>query len=306
MHRIGHKAGLPVTQAFGGIPIQVATSKDREMDENAPHRHIPAPLGSVEPHALLLNVPPDGQLLYKVMTVENLLRSIVGNYFYFNRVDSYADRPGADPHDGRQLPKDQKGNANARFGRDPNFSAANYYDQSRARTYACCFSLENSDFIWNNYANGSAKGKVCIVFGFGRLRTTINQALQPGNVALVYNGKHCRQVFSVSYGIVEYVEWDTYQANAEHLPNPIKYTYLKDKRFSEEKELRISLSAPGMGQFALKNGNTVQFPASLQLAFDFRAAIADRTIQEILRAPDCDSDFLQAELCKLGIMPSKG
>ena len=77
------------------------------MNESKPRDHIPAPLGSVEPHAPLLTIPPDGQLLYKILSVENLLRSIVGNYIHFNRVDSYADFPGADPHDGQQLPKDQ-------------------------------------------------------------------------------------------------------------------------------------------------------------------------------------------------------
>ena len=287
--------------------MRVEASKSRDMNENAPPQHIPAPLGSVEPHSPLLNVPPDGQLLYKIVSVENLLRSIVGNYLHFNRVDSYADFPGADPHDGRQLPKDLQGNARARFEKAPEFSAASYYDQSRARTYACCFSLENSDFIWHNYANGSAKGTVCVVFGFGRLRAMLNQTLQPGKAALEYNGIRCYQIFSVNYGIVEYVEWDTHQANIERLPNPIKYTYLKDKKkFSGEKEFRISLSALGIGQFALKDGSTMQFPSSLQLAFDFRAAIADRTIQQILCVPDSDSDLLQAELHKLRIVASKG
>lgn len=275
------------------------------MNEHTVCQHIPAPLGSVEPHAPLLNVPPDGQLLYKDMTVENLLRSIIGNYLHFNRVDSYADFPGADPKDGRQLPKDQQGNARTRFEKYPDISAADYYNQSRARTYACCFSLENSDFIWNNYAKGSARGKVCLVIEFGRLRATINQTLRPENTALEYNGNRCNQVFSVNYGTVEYAEWDTHQVNAELLPNPIKYTYLKDKIFSEEKELRISLSALGIGQYALKDGSTMQFPSSLQLAFDFRSAIADHTIQKILHAPDSDSDFLQAELHKLRIVPSK-
>ena len=276
------------------------------MNENVQRQHSPTPLGSVEPHAPLLSVPSDGQLLYKIMSVENLLRSIVGNYLHFNRVDCYADFPGTDPYDGRQLPKDQQGNACVRFEKAPDFSAANYYDQSRARTYACCFSLENSDFIWNTHANGSANGKVCIVFGFERLRATLNRTLQSGNAALEYNGNRCHQIFDVNYGIVEYVEWDKHQANSKRLPNPIEYTYLKDKKFFEEKELRISLSAIGIGNFALKDGSTMQFPSSLQLAFDFRAAIADSTIQQILCAPDSEPDFLQAELRKLRIVPSKG
>ncbi len=276
------------------------------MNETQLTKHVPAPLGSVEPHAFLLSVPADGHLLYKIMSVENLLASIVGNYLHFNRVDSYADFPGADPHDGRQLPKDQQGNTRAKFEKAPDFAAADYYDQSRARTYACCFSLENSDFIWNNYANGSEKGKVCIVLGFGKLRATLNQTLQPGNSALEYGGNRCHQIFSMNYGIVEYIEWDTHQTNTEHLSNPIEYTYLKDKRFSKEKELRISLSAVGIGQFALRDGSTMQFPPNLQLSFDFRAAITDGTIQQILHASDADADFLQVELERLRIVARKG
>lgn len=277
------------------------------MDKNSSHLHIHAPLGSIEPHAPMLIVPPEGQSLYKMMTVENLLHSIIGNYLHFNRVDSYIDFPSADPHDGQQLPTDQQGNTRARFEKAPDFSVSDYYDQSRARTYACCFSLENSDFIWNNYANGSEKGKVCIVFVFGKLRERLNKTLQPGNAALEYSGNRCHQIFSLNYGIVEYIEWDTHQANTKHLSNPIKYTYLKDKKkFSAEKELRISLSAPGIGQFVLNDGRTILFPDTLQLSFDFQAAIANQTIQQILYAPDCDSDFLQAELHKLRIVPSKG
>jgi hypothetical protein len=276
------------------------------VHEKTTRKPIPAPLGSVEPHAPMLNVPPADQMLFKMMTMENLLRSIMGSYLHFNRVDCYIDFPGADPHDGQQLPKDRQGNAITRFEKTPEFTAADYYDQSRARTYACCFSLENSDVMWSNYANGSEKGKVCVVLEFGKLRATLNKTLQPVNAALEYNHIRCRQIFSVNYGIVEYVEWDRYQANATHLLNPIRYTYLKDKKnFAGEKELRVSLSAPGIGQFALNDGSTIDFPPSLQLFFDFKNAIADGTIRQILCAPDCDSDFLYDQRQKLCIVPSE-
>jgi hypothetical protein len=265
-----------------------------------------APLGSIEPHAYLLKHPPDGQLLYKIMSIENLVRSITDSYLHFNRVDSYKDFPGADLHDGQQLSKDERGNVQTKFEKRPDFSAADYYNQSRARTYACCFSLENSDHIWNNYAKDSPKRKVCVVYNLGKLRDTINQMLQSGNAALEYNGIRCRQIFSVNYGIIEYVELDTHRANEKHLPNPIIYTYLKDKAFQEENEFRIALSAIGVGQFALNNGSTMQFPASLRLNFDFRAAMADGTIQQILYTPDCDLSFLLSELQTLRIEPSQG
>lgn len=90
-----------------------------------------------------------------------------------------------------------------------------------------------------------------------------------------------------------------------YLSNPILYTYIKDNdRFREEQELRISLSAIGIGHFALKDGSLIEFPSSLQLGFDFRNAIASAAIREILLAPEADSSFLKHELSKLRIEPS--
>lgn len=39
-----------------------------------------------------------------------------------------------------------------------------------ARTYACCFGLENADYLWDNYSKGDAHGKIGLEFGFGQLR----------------------------------------------------------------------------------------------------------------------------------------
>ena len=276
------------------------------MNEPEHFQRPPAPMGSIEPHAPLLSSPPEDQLLYKVMTVENLLRSITGSYLHFNRVDSYSDFPNADENDGRQLPKDQPANAAARLEKAPAFSAAHYYDQSRARTYACCFSTENTYYIWRNYANGSENGKVCVVFEFWKLRALLNRALNPEGAALLYDGNVCHQIFSVNYGLVNYVDWDSHRTNEHYLSNPILYTYIKDEaRFCKENELRISLSAIGIGHFALKDGTLIQFPPSLQLGFDFREAIANAAIREILLAPDADSGFLARELSKLRIEPAR-
>jgi hypothetical protein len=68
--------------------------------------------------------------------------------------------------------------------------------------------------------------------------------------------------------------------------------------------LRISLSAIGIGQFELKDGTLIQFPPSLQLGFNFREAIANAAIREILLAPEADSGFLTQKLSKLRIEPT--
>lgn len=261
---------------------------------------VPPPLGLIELHAGLLTAPPEGQLLYKVMTVENLLRSITGSYLHFNRVDGY---PDLDPNDGAAPPGDQSGNAQTAFAKAPDFSAADYYNQSRTRTYACCFSLENTDYIWRTYGIGGARGKICIVFDFAKLRARLNHILAQGNSALEYNGVRCHQIFSINYGIVEYVAWDVHRANDEYLPNPIKYTYLKSDKYRDDRELRVSLSALGIGQFVLNDGSRLDFPPSLQLGFDFKSAVADGAITRLLLAQDCDMDFIRTELDKLHIMP---
>lgn len=263
---------------------------------------IPAPMGHIEPHAPLLNIPPEDQLVFKIVTIENLLSSVASSYLHFNRVDSYVDFPAADPHDGQQLPKDLQGNAMARFEKAPEFSAADYYNQARARTYACCFSLENSDLMWNNYAKNTKKGKVCVVFHFGKLRAILNEVLTPEKAVLDCNGTRCLQIFSVNYGLVEYIDWNTYQSNQVRLPNPITYTYLKDKQFLDEKELRVSLSALGIGRYVLNDGGVLVFPPTLHAHFGFKKAIAEGAIQEILYAQDSDSAFLSNELSKLGIV----
>ncbi|MGK7345260.1 MAG: hypothetical protein ACNS63_05580 [Candidatus Nitrospinota bacterium M3_3B_026] len=237
------------------------------------------------------------------MRIEDLLKSISRKYLHFNRVDSYKDFPGADRHDGEQLPIDQNGNKNSKFIKSPTFSAFDSYNKSRARTYACCFSTEDTNYIWSEYGNGGEKGKACLVFEFGKLRLRLNETLQPGNSALEYNGKRCRQIFSVNYGCVEYVGRKTFQANTDKLPNPIKYTYFKDKEYEKDKELRISLSTIAIGKFVLNEGSEMEFPPHLQVAFDFKAAIEDGTSPQLLVSKDCDLDFLHFELKRLGVDP---
>ncbi|WP_115174971.1 hypothetical protein [Legionella feeleii] len=54
----------------------------------------------VEPQACYLDVPVSGDLLYKMMSVENFVQSVEKRYIHFQRVNAYSDFPGADPHAG--------------------------------------------------------------------------------------------------------------------------------------------------------------------------------------------------------------
>lgn len=263
----------------------------------------PAPLGHIEPHAPLLTAPPPGQRLFKLMRAEHLIQAIEGSYLHFNRVDAYADFPTADRDDGAELPLDQPSNQAAVFEKAADFTLSDYYARSRARTYACCFSLENSEYVWRHYGLGSPIGQVGLEFDFDKLRAMLNEHLT-GASALMCGDIQCLQIFSINYGLVDYVDRSTYRANAERVANPILYAYLKDARYDSERELRITLSALGMGRFMLNDGREIEFPPTLQLAFDFRRAFADEVISQVLLAPDGNRPRLAEELGRLGVRPA--
>jgi hypothetical protein len=239
------------------------------------------------------------------MTAEYLVDSVASSYLHFNRIDSYRDFDGADLHDGAQLPADRLRNATVGFQKGPEFKAENYYDQCRARTYACCFALEIGDYLWESYGSGGTRGKVAVVLDFVWLRQHLNAQFASDSTKLYYQGEPCRQIFSINYGIVDYVDWDQHQLNTEHLPNPILYTYLKAARFSAERELLVSLSDIGIGKLAFGN-QVMGLPTSVQAPCDFRAGLAKGGVRSIETGPDCDVTWLEAELAKLGIVRAPG
>jgi hypothetical protein len=197
------------------------------------------------------------------------------------------------------LPKDIPGNTGTSVAASPDFTLTDYYNQSRARTYACSFSLENSKYIWDTYGCDGNKGKVCVVFSFVKLRSQLNNTF--ANAGLLYKGLACHQLFSINYGLIEYVERHNYERNVDRAANPIQYTYLKDVEYQDDKELRISLSALGIGHFGLDDGSLMEFDKTLQVEFDFRTAIGTGVIQQLMSSPDCDSEFVRSELRKFGV-----
>ena len=259
--------------------------------------------GHAEGHAPLLIGPRPGLKIYKVMKLEHAINSIEGGYLHFNRVDGYRDFPGADAEDGSQLPQDRGINAATTFEKSPDFSIAHYYDRARGRTYASCFAASNSDYIWENYGTGGSCGKIAFVFDAEKLRARINQTVAGETSALMVNGQRCTQLFSVNSAMVEYVDRSFARENLDVFPNPVRYTFIKDRAYASEDEFRVALSALGMGQFRLANGSILTFPPSLQLAFEFREAMSDGTIEAILLSPDADIPALEAALIKARIRP---
>jgi hypothetical protein len=250
--------------------------------------------GSIEPHSPLLEMPPSETRVYKIISVENFLRSLEGNYLHFTRLDRFEDE-----RDGVQLPAERRTNEKTRFAKNPEFTIANSYDRARARTYAFCMALDSNDYIWKNYGNGDRNGKIGLEFDLCRLRNHLNEDFCNWTIAV---GKwRCVQIFSLNYGSVRYVTLDEYRRGSQYLANPIEYAYLKDLSFAAESEFRITLSNHGIGHFGLADNSLLSFPDNLQIPFNFRKAFQENVITKLRVLEGSKIDFIKNEMSSLGI-----
>lgn len=259
--------------------------------------------GEIEPHAPLLDHPADDQLLLKIMSIDNFRRSLLGGYLYFNRVDCYDD----DPRDGDISPRDRAFGRQQSFAAAPDWSMADYYDQCRSRSYACCFSMENSPAMWRAYGGpGDQASKIGLQISFGTLRRLMNDAVRAALDANPGQAPRWRQLLSVNYGRVQYGDWAKIQLTQRHFPNPVAPLFWKDgQRFAYGKELRVSLSAPGFGQFRAAEGQDFTFPSGLAYPFDLRASIESREMTLILDDAAA-KDRLRGILDEVGIRLQTG
>lgn len=263
---------------------------NREPFNIAPSKLDKLPLGTIESHELLLNQPKI--LIYKFIKFDYLIRSINDHYLHFNRVDSYKDFEGADINDGDQTSKDRAIHQNMNFIKGGSLEA--YYDKARSRSYACCFTRKKTPHMQNNY------GEICIVFEFNKLRKALNEILDFSY--LVQNNNMYLPIFNINYGYVQYCNWDEHSTGGG--VNPINYLYLKDAKYKNEQELRISLSAIGCGKFVSNDRSNIDFSPSLQLEFNWQEAIDHQIIQKIICGKDVASKLPEFINLKPTLLPS--
>ncbi len=95
----------------------------------------------IEEHAGLLKKTQKGTSLYKIVSLHYFCDMIKNDYLYFTRVDTYSD----DSRDSDLPDRDKEIGKKSRFVSDPNSSIVDHYEICRSKTYACCFSTENTD-----------------------------------------------------------------------------------------------------------------------------------------------------------------
>ena len=246
---------------------QFEASNWRWGNRNQPLAHFP-----IEPHHQILSQPEAKQTLYKVIPKEYFDDMVKNNYLYFNRVDTYED----DKADGEQLPLDRPQNQQLQFSYGSRvykngiwryFTVEDYHDQARSRAYACCMSLEFLEHMKKEYGKGSP---VCLEFPFTELRNTLNETIE--HSSLICEKQQVPQIFSINYGLVEYVSKKSLRSS---VINPIKYLYMKDDSYQNEREFRITLSVLGLGNFGLVNGRILDFKRGMKFPFDWNKAFND-------------------------------
>lgn len=132
----------------------------------------------------------------------------------------------------------------------------------------------------------------------------LNEVVASAIGLLLEDGSVLPQVTDINHGMVTYVDRTDHRANEVHLPNPIVYSYLKDRRFGEENELRVTLSASGaFAAYGFSDARRVDFPSGLQLPFDFRKAMDRLAIVKIRTDPAKDPQPLLSELKQRSIRP---
>ncbi len=250
---------------------------------------------NIEPHAALLKKPNEKTLLYKILSSDNFFNMIENNYLYFKKVDTYSD----DKRDSDQPDKNKEASEKSKFEKSPEFTARHYYDSCRAKTYACCFSTENTPHIWSNYG-GNDPNSVCLVFDCHKLINFINLIFDESSLLYV-NQKLLKNFFYLNHGLVTYGDFDNVFLR-EKLPNPIEYVYFKNAiKYSPEREFRISLSCLGIyKKYVLSDKSEFNFPESITLEFNFVKAIQMKIIKEIIVSHQCtDKEIISTKLNNL-------
>ncbi len=245
---------------------------------------------SIEPHAPLLKKPGENSVLYKIVSSENFIDMVQHDYLYFKRVDTYSD----DKRDSDQPDKDKEISDKSKFEKAIDYTAKNYYDSCRSKTYACCFSTENTASLWENYGDDRSGG-VCLVFDCHKLINFMNLSFD--ETRIIYQNQKLMNFFYINHGLVTYGDFNNAFLK-ERLPNPIQYVYFKGAdKYTEEKEFRMSLSCLGICKYMFPDGTEFSFPDSLQLSFDFAEAIRRGVLRRIeVRDQSGDEDKIKKEL----------
>lgn len=179
-----------------------------------------------------LKQPAHNSFLFKIVKFENGIDMIKNGYIYFNCVTKYS----ADATDAK-MPNKEKNIRSIPYENNPNITLYDTDNSVRKNTYACCFALSESQYIWNKFGE---ENSLCLVFNYNKLYSY----LQNNYLDLNYleNAKEHPCNFTINCGCVTYIDRnEAITKSGENLRNIYENAFYKDRGFKNEKEFRIAL-----------------------------------------------------------------
>ncbi len=249
---------------------------------------------SIQPHKERLKQPDDKTKLYKIIPLKFLEDILDKNYFHFQRVNTYKD----DINDSDQPRIDKMLAEKSIFLHSKNYSAKDYYDSCRSRTYACCFSTKLTDHLFENYYSKPQDKAICLAFNSPNLIDQLNNNFS--NSPIKYGQQRLKNFLDINHGLVEYGNFED-RFMHDLLPNPIEYVYFKDNKYSEEHEFRTVISTIGMGNIVLPDKSPFQFAESINLSISLVEASNANILEKIILGKNSDKQATEQLLKKYNI-----
>jgi len=229
--------------------------------------------------------PKNGAKLYKVMRSEHFFSSVKDKFFNFSRVDTYDDFS-----DSKQPILEEIKNEAIIFERCPDENLAKYINNLRHVTYACCFSTEMNDYLWDTYSGGDPNA-ICIVFDYTKLIEELFSVFYASDTKILLNDKIIQNnqgdlyFFHLTFGLVDYIDPDKYFKSSQS--NIRKYCFLKNHhKYSKDKEFRITLGP------LYDKVEHIDFSEKLQLEFNFQRANSKKIIEGLCLRSFPNEDFI--------------
>ena len=165
----------------------------------------------------------------------------------------------------------------------------------RKRSYACCFTLEQSKSLLYEYTKINVNDKksigICLEFDGINLENYLSEIFRKLLFAVCEN--QVQNIFHLNFGLIKYGDIKADLFCKKFLRNPVFYLYLKDMVFKNEKEYRVSLFSIGINwKEILGLDLEIEFPNYIHMPFDFNHAIKKNIITRtyITTHPDQKED----------------
>ncbi|MBX9586230.1 MAG: hypothetical protein K2X50_03125 [Gammaproteobacteria bacterium] len=217
----------------------------------------------------LLQPSPD-TLLYKIVKFDYFIDMCQKQYLFFKNVTQYEGNPKDS-----QMPKRERLLREAvRFENNPDVSLYDFDEPNRNNTYACCFSLNESRYIWKAYA-ADLKRDLCLVFHYDNLKKYF---IENYNISHFIGGSKLNtNNFLINICKVQYVDEQSTLTNTYH-KNLCEYACYQYNKHLPDDEVRLFLS-PNLSNFKKEPETNIKLSVDWKELMEYGAFVGIKNFE---------------------------